>query len=49
MTNNLYKTVQDFFVNQAEKSTDFAFAQNPFFNQLTPFLQSQLVFITLGT
>ena len=49
MTDNLYKTVQDFFVNQAEKSTDFAFAQNPFFNQLTPFLQSQLVFITLGT
>ena len=49
MTDNLYKTVQDFFVNQAEKSTDFAFAQNPFFNQLTPSLQSQLVIITLGT
>ncbi len=40
MTDNLYKTVQDFFVNQAEKSTDFAFAQNPFFDQLTPSLQS---------
>ena len=49
MTDNLYKTVQEFFVNQAEKSTDIAFAQNPFFNELTPFLQSQLVKITLGT